>query len=173
MGICCVTQGTEVWQSEGEGWGGRWEGILKGRGYMYTYGCWFLLLFGRNQQNSVKQLSSIKKIKDGPGEKGLTGRPIPICLGCAEGGWGGRSYWMTDTRVFPLAISLFLKKFGQLDCLPVKVDTNLWAWQGGWREGLRLSWHMRRWHWERRLESGGKIMAWEEENPLVLGWWPR
>lgn len=41
-----------------------------------------------------------------------------------EAGVGG-SYWMTDTRVFPLAISLFLKKFGQLDCLPVKVDTNL------------------------------------------------
>ena len=136
-------------------------------------GCWFLLLFGRNQQNSVKQLSSIKKIKDGPGEKGLTGRSIPICLGCAEGGWGGGSYWMTDTRVFPLAISLFLKKFGQLDCLPVKVDTNLWAWQGGRREGLRLSWQMRRRHRERRLESGGKTMAWAEENPLVLGWWPR
>ena len=23
---------------EGVGWGGRWEGSLKGRGYMYTYG---------------------------------------------------------------------------------------------------------------------------------------
>ena len=23
---------------EGWGWGGRWEGVSKGRGYMYTYG---------------------------------------------------------------------------------------------------------------------------------------
>lgn len=52
---------------------------------------------------------------------------------------GGVSYWMTDTRMFPLVTSLFLKKFGQLDCLPVKVDTNLPAWQGGRGEGLRLS----------------------------------
>ena len=41
-----------------EGWDG--EGGSKGRGYMYTYG-WFMLRFDRKQQNSVKQLSSIKK----------------------------------------------------------------------------------------------------------------
>ena len=28
----------------------------RGMGHMYTY-CWFLLMFGRNQHNSVKQLS--------------------------------------------------------------------------------------------------------------------
>ena len=42
------------------GWGGRWEGGSKGRGYMYTYG-WFMLRFNRKQQNSVKQLSFNKK----------------------------------------------------------------------------------------------------------------
>ena len=26
------------YQPRGMGWGGRWEGGLKGRGYMYTYG---------------------------------------------------------------------------------------------------------------------------------------
>ena len=25
-------------QPRGVGWGGRWEGVSKGRGYMYTYG---------------------------------------------------------------------------------------------------------------------------------------
>ena len=42
------------------GWGGRWEGVSKGRRHMYTYG-WFMLRFGRKQQNSVKQLSFNKK----------------------------------------------------------------------------------------------------------------
>ena len=42
-------------------WGGRWEGVSKGRGYMYTYG-WFMLRFDRKQQNSVKQLSFNRKI---------------------------------------------------------------------------------------------------------------
>ena len=48
-------------QPRGVGWGGRWEGGSKGRGYMYTYG-WFMLRFDR-KQNSVKQLSFNKKIK--------------------------------------------------------------------------------------------------------------
>ena len=42
------------------GWGGRWEGGSKGRGYMYTYG-WFMLRFDRKQQTSVKQSSFNKK----------------------------------------------------------------------------------------------------------------
>ena len=46
-----------VHQSRGMGWGGRWEGGSKGRGYMYTYG-WFMLRFDR-KQNSVKQFSSV------------------------------------------------------------------------------------------------------------------
>ena len=54
------TQIGALYQSNGVGWGGRWEGGSKGRGYMYTYG-WFMLRFDRKQQNSVKQLSSIKK----------------------------------------------------------------------------------------------------------------
>ena len=32
----------------------RWEGSSRGRGHMYTY-TWFISMFGRNQQNSVKQ----------------------------------------------------------------------------------------------------------------------
>ena len=38
-----------------DGWGGRWGGVSKGRGYMYTYDG-FMLRFDRKQQNSVKQL---------------------------------------------------------------------------------------------------------------------
>ena len=41
MGICCVAQETQtgdLYQSRGVGWGERWEGGSKGRGYMYTYG---------------------------------------------------------------------------------------------------------------------------------------
>ena len=51
-----------LYQPRGAGWGRRWEGRLKGRGYMYTCG-WFMLRFDRKQQNSVKQLSFNKKIK--------------------------------------------------------------------------------------------------------------
>ena len=46
-----------LWQPRGVGWGERWEGgSRKGRMY-YTYG-WFVLMYGRNQHNIVKQLSS-------------------------------------------------------------------------------------------------------------------
>ncbi len=41
MGICCMAQETHIGalhQPRGLGWGGRWEGGSKGRGYMYTYG---------------------------------------------------------------------------------------------------------------------------------------
>ena len=48
-------------QPRGVGWEGRWEGVSKGRGYMYTYGC-FMLMFDRKQQNSVKQLSFNKNL---------------------------------------------------------------------------------------------------------------
>ena len=63
MGICCVAQKTQtgaLYQTRGVGWGGRWEGGSRGRGYMHTYG-WFMLKFDRKQQNSVKQLSFNKK----------------------------------------------------------------------------------------------------------------
>ena len=36
-----VWLGKQTWalyQPRGAGWGGKWEGGLKGRGYMYTYG---------------------------------------------------------------------------------------------------------------------------------------
>ena len=35
-----MTQGTQtgfLYQPRGVGWGGRWEGNLRGRGHMYTY----------------------------------------------------------------------------------------------------------------------------------------
>ena len=66
MGICCVAQETQtgpLCQSRGMGWGRRWEGGSKGRGYMYIYGL-FMLRFDRKQQNSVKQLSFNKKKKN-------------------------------------------------------------------------------------------------------------
>ena len=47
-------------QPRGVGWGWRWEGGSKGRGYMHTYGR-FMLRFDRKQQNSIKQLSLNKK----------------------------------------------------------------------------------------------------------------
>ena len=64
MGICCMAQETQtgvLYQARGVGWGGRWEGGSKGRGYTYSYGC-FRLRFDRKQQNSVKQLSFNQKI---------------------------------------------------------------------------------------------------------------
>ena len=63
MGIYCMAQETQkgaLYQPRGVGWGGTWEGVSKGRGYMYTYG-WFMLRFDREQQNYVKQLSFNKK----------------------------------------------------------------------------------------------------------------
>jgi len=32
------TQTGALYQSRGVAWGGRWEEVSKGRGYMYTYG---------------------------------------------------------------------------------------------------------------------------------------
>ena len=64
MGICCMAQETQtgvLYQPRGVGWGGRREGVSKGSEYMYIYG-WFILMFDREQQNSVKQLSFNKKI---------------------------------------------------------------------------------------------------------------
>ena len=53
--------GSSVWCSvmtRGVGDGGvRWEAGSRGKGYTYTYG-WFTTLYGRNQHNIVKQLSS-------------------------------------------------------------------------------------------------------------------
>ena len=43
-----------------EGWGGGMGGGSRGKGCMYTYG-WLVLLYSRNQHNTVKQLSSSYK----------------------------------------------------------------------------------------------------------------
>ena len=59
------------------GWGGRWEGGSKGSGHTYTCG-WFMLMFDRKQQNSVKQLSfnykinSLKEIMKTPLRRWIT-----------------------------------------------------------------------------------------------------
>ena len=40
-GICCMAQETQtgaLYQPRGVGWGERWEGGSKRKGYMYTYG---------------------------------------------------------------------------------------------------------------------------------------
>ena len=40
-GICCMTQETQrgaLCQPRWVGWGGKWDGGSKGRGYTYTYG---------------------------------------------------------------------------------------------------------------------------------------
>ena len=58
-----MSQGTQTgapYQPRGVGWGGRWEGGSRGRGYIYTDG-WFRLRFDRKQQNSVSNYPSIKK----------------------------------------------------------------------------------------------------------------
>ena len=43
------------WQPRRVGWGERWDSCLRGRGCSYTYG-WFMWMYGRNQNNTVKQL---------------------------------------------------------------------------------------------------------------------
>ena len=63
MGICCMAQETQtgsLYQPRVVGWGGIWEGVSKGRGYMYTYSG-FMLRLDRKQQNSVKKFSFNKK----------------------------------------------------------------------------------------------------------------
>ena len=63
-GICCMAQETQtgaLYQPRRVGWGGRWEGASKARGYMYTYG-WFMLGFDIKQQNSIKRLAVNKQI---------------------------------------------------------------------------------------------------------------
>ena len=65
MSICKLVSGNlmydagnsgALWQPRGVGWGGRWDRSSRGRGHMYAYG-WFMLMYGRNQHNIVKQLS--------------------------------------------------------------------------------------------------------------------
>ena len=40
MGICCMAKKLKwaLYQLRGAGWGGRWEGSSKERGYIYTDG---------------------------------------------------------------------------------------------------------------------------------------
>ena len=68
MGICFMAQETWIgalYQPRGVGWGGKWDGGPKRRGYMYTYG-WFMLRFDRKQQqkNCDKAISIHKAISE-------------------------------------------------------------------------------------------------------------
>ena len=45
------------WQPRWVGWSGKQEGDSRGWEHICTYG-WFMLMYGRNQYNLVKQLSS-------------------------------------------------------------------------------------------------------------------
>ena len=86
MGICCMAQETQIgslYQPRGVEWGGREEGGSKGRAYIYTYG-WFMLRFGRKQQNSVKQLSFNSKINKKKNTNILTSLRICSILNKAE-----------------------------------------------------------------------------------------
>ena len=65
MRSCWITQGAHpgaLWQPGRVGWSEGWEGGSRGSGQRYTYG-WFMLFYGRNQHNIVKQLSSSLKKK--------------------------------------------------------------------------------------------------------------
>ena len=75
-----------LWQPVVVGWGWRWERSSRGRGPMYIYG-WFTLLYGRNQHNIVKQLSSNLKNK-------ISFVWKPLCM----------KYWLTTMEkclIFP------------------------------------------------------------------------
>ena len=54
------TQTGALCQPRGVGWGGRWEGVSKGKGHMYTYG-WFMLRF--DKKNSKILWSNYPLIK--------------------------------------------------------------------------------------------------------------
>ena len=58
------SQTRALWQPRGVGWGGRWEKGSRRRGHMYTYG-WSMLMYGRNQHNTVIILQ-LNKLKINP-----------------------------------------------------------------------------------------------------------
>ena len=54
---CSKLKSSLLQQTRGGGWTGRWEGGSGQSGQIYTYD-WFMLVYGRNQHNVVKQSSS-------------------------------------------------------------------------------------------------------------------
>ena len=69
MGSYCIAQRVQcgaLWQPKGMGWGGKGEGVSRGRGHVYNYG-WFMLMYGRNQHKKVSQVLC-KKNKKGFGQ---------------------------------------------------------------------------------------------------------
>ena len=92
LGLCDTLEG---WDGAG---GGR-EVQEGGDGYMYTYG-WFRLWFGRNQYNSVKQLSFSKKVNlKLKKEVGLEGAADTI-LNYLQRPRVERKYFHTLNRIF-------------------------------------------------------------------------
>ena len=57
-----LAQHHALWRPRGVRWGRRWERASGGRGHMYT--CGWLMMYGRNQHNIVKQLSSNLKERE-------------------------------------------------------------------------------------------------------------
>ena len=103
MRSCCKTQGAQpgtLWQPRRVGWG-KWKGSSRGRGYMYTYS-WFMLLYGRNQHNIVKQFSFNLKIL----------KKDSLLIG----------YWWILKRGFDWSIWILMGGFCQyqLDSLPIR-----------------------------------------------------
>ena len=63
-----------------EGWDGGKGGCSRGSGYMFNYG-WFILSYGRNHYNIVKQFSSNNRKEsiyhNNMGEKNISDEPGP------------------------------------------------------------------------------------------------
>ena len=82
MGICCMSRETQtgsLYQPRGLGWGQRWEGGSRGRGYMYTHG-WLVFpdsSVGKESAWNAGDSSSIPGSGRSPGE-GI-GYPLQYC----------------------------------------------------------------------------------------------
>ena len=150
MESCCVTQGAQpcaLWQPRRVGWGGRWEWGLRGRGHMYTYG-WFILMYGRNQHNNVKQFLQLKKKKKDvclivhtPLSRSIIYCPPLTFLGSFSelSEWLPPGLWFAN-KIFHLFLRWLLTNF--LSTLETESNLNLQsrpetgrqeAWPWGWK----------------------------------------
>ena len=60
------TQTGAVYQPRSVGWGGKWEGVSKGKGYMYTYG-WSKATVLQWKINSLKKKVQTSSYEISPG----------------------------------------------------------------------------------------------------------
>ena len=133
MGICCMDQETQtgaLYQPRGVEWGGRWDGVSKGRGYMYTYG-WFQ----RRQWHPIPVLLPGKS----HGRKSL--------VGCSP--WGREESDTTKRLHFHFSLSCIGEGNGntlQCSCLEYPRDGGAWwaAVFGVAQSRTRLKW-LSRW----------------------------